>query len=92
MKGCPFLVEDCTMDGTDYDCEHPTYGTKYGCGRCPMFGRNGGKRQYRLVNPRVTPPNNRLHSDAGESAPFQADSNASALSTSQALSTPAPRR
>ena len=57
MNGCQFLVEDCTMDGTDYDCEHPTYGTKYGCDRCPMFGRNGGKRQYRLVNPRVTPPN-----------------------------------
>jgi len=57
MNGCQFLVEDCTMDGTDYDCEHPTYGTKYGCDRCPMFGRNGGKRQYRLVNPRATPPN-----------------------------------
>lgn len=52
MNGCPFLVEDCTMDGTDYECEHPTYGTKYGCDRCPMFGRNGSKRQYRLVNPR----------------------------------------
>ena len=50
MKGCQFLVEDCTMDGTDYDCEHPTYGAKYGCDRCPMFGRNGNKRQYRLVN------------------------------------------
>ena len=48
MNGCPFLVEDCTMDGTDYDCEHPTYGVKYGCDHCPMFGRNGGKRQYRL--------------------------------------------
>ncbi len=57
MNGCPFLVEDCTMDGTDYDCEHPTYGVKYGCDHCPMFGRNSGKRQYRLVNPRVTPPN-----------------------------------
>lgn len=57
MNGCPFLVEDCTMDGTDYDCEHPTYGAKYGCDHCPMFGRNSGKRQYRLVNPRVTPPN-----------------------------------
>mgnify|MGYP006935494806 CR=1 FL=1 len=53
MKGCQFLVEDCTMDGTDYDCEHPTYGINYGCDRCPMFGRNGDKRQYRLVNPRV---------------------------------------
>ena len=77
MKGCPFLVEDCTMDGTDYDCEHPTYGTKYGCDRCPMFGRNGGKRQYRLVNPRITPPNNRLHSDRfqrgqSEAIPLQA--------------------
>ena len=52
-KDCQFLVENCTMDGTDYDCEHPTYGTKYGCDRCPMFGRNGGKREYRLINPRA---------------------------------------
>lgn len=54
MYGCPFLSEDCTMDGTDYSCDHPTYGTKYGCDRCPMFGRNGGKRQYRLMNFRKT--------------------------------------
>jgi len=62
MNGCPFLVEDCTMDGTDYDCEHPTYGTKYGCDHCPMFGRHGKKRQYRLINPRsVKPPTREKH-------------------------------
>ena len=72
MNGCPFLVDDCTMDGTDYDCEHPTY-VRYGCDRCPMFGRNGGKRQYRLVNPRVrrgltqrAPDALRCSSDNGE--------------------------
>jgi hypothetical protein len=38
------------------------------------------------------PPNNRLHSDAGESAPLQADFFIPAESTSQALSTPTQRR
>lgn len=41
---------------------------------------------------RDTLPNNRLHSDAGESAPLQAESTPKVLSTSQSLSTPAPRR
>lgn len=36
------------MDGTEYDCEHPTYGEKYGCDHCPMFGRHNGKRKYHL--------------------------------------------
>ena len=39
-----------------------------------------------------TPPNNRLHSDAGESADLQADFYTPADSTSQALSTPTQRR
>ena len=92
MNGCPFLVEDCTMDGTDYDCEHPTYGVKYGCDHCPMFGRNGGKRQYRLVNPRVTPPNNRLHLDVGDSPAQQALFTAEADTAEGKLPAPAPRR
>jgi hypothetical protein len=91
MKGCPFLVEDCTMDGTDYDCEHPTYGAKYGCDRCPMFGRNGGKRQYRLVNPRVTPPNTACSGRVVLSPP-QALSNPKKLSARKASSKPSTRR
>ena len=88
MNGCPFLVEDCTMDGTDYECEHPTYGTKYGCDRCPMFGRNGSKRQYRLVNPRERLLTKHAP-DVVESAASVSISTASEVSASEADSTPA---
>jgi hypothetical protein len=89
MNGCPFLVEDCTMDGTDYDCEHPTYGTKYGCDKCPMFGRNGGKRQYRLVNPRERHLTKHAP-DVGDSAASSDIFLASEVSALQGESTPAP--
>jgi hypothetical protein len=50
-KGCEYLREDCTMDGTDYDCEHPTYGEKYGCDYCPIFGRNRKRKKITLDLP-----------------------------------------
>jgi hypothetical protein len=39
-KGCEYLVEEESMDGTEYTCEHPVY-SKDTCDRC----RLGPKRK-----------------------------------------------
>lgn len=36
MKNCNYLTETATMDGTDYDCEHPVF--KGDCDGCPFGG------------------------------------------------------
>jgi hypothetical protein len=55
MRGCPYLEIVFSMDGDEYECEHPTYGINYGCDHCPMFGRNHGKRKYHLKPKDILP-------------------------------------
>ena len=37
-KGCEFLEEDESMDGTDYECINPKYAGKMTCDNCPLGG------------------------------------------------------
>jgi hypothetical protein len=34
-KGCEFLIEEESMDGTEYTCEHPVYSNDT-CDRCRL--------------------------------------------------------
>ena len=51
MKGCEWLEESCTMDGTDYDCMNPMPPSKNGeCDHC-LFGARHGELERRKKAP-----------------------------------------
>lgn len=35
-KGCKYLEEQITMDGTEYECVHPKYAGKINCDHCEL--------------------------------------------------------